>query len=146
MRGAVYNSGIPKITPNIIPNSVNRASRAAINLLSLMQLWFVVLALTSSAGAVDWSGPELQLARKIVAVTGPGAVALTVENRSTLGKRDYEIVQNGLRNALGGLGLRFVNEEQAAATVSIALSENAASYIWVAEIHQGAFSHRVILT
>jgi hypothetical protein len=141
MRGAVYNSGIP----NIILNSVNRALRAAINLFSLMQLWFVVLALASSVGAVDWSGPELQLARKIVAVTGPGAVALTVENRSSLGKRDSEIVQNGLRGALGGLGLRFVNEEQAAATVSIALSENAASYVWVAEIHQGAGEVAVVM-
>jgi hypothetical protein len=145
MRGAVYNSGIPNITPNIIPNSVNRASRAAINLLSLMQLWFVVLALASPAGAVDWSGPELQLARKIVAVTGPGAVGLTVENRSSLGKRDNEIIQNGLRSALGGLGLRFVDAEQAAATISISLSENAASYVWVAEIHQGAGEVAVVM-
>ena len=29
-----------------------------------------------TACATDWSAPEQQLARKIVAVTGPGAVAL----------------------------------------------------------------------
>jgi hypothetical protein len=141
MRGAVYNSGIP----NIILNSVNRASRTALNLLFLTQLWLVVLALASSASAVDWSGPELQLARKIVALTGPGAVALTVENRSSLGKRDYEIVQNGLRSALGGLGLRFVDAEQSAATVSISLSENATSYVWVAEIHQSVGEVAVVM-
>ncbi len=64
----------------------------------------MVLGLAIVAVATDWSGPEQQLARKIVAVTGPGAVALTVENRSSLGKRDSEIVQNGLRAALEGLG------------------------------------------
>ena len=77
-----------------------------------------------AAHAADWSGPEQQLARKIVAVTGPGAVALTAENRSSLGKRDSEVIQNGLRSALEGLGIRFVNAEQAAATVAISLSEN----------------------
>jgi hypothetical protein len=141
MREAVYNSGIP----NIILNSVNRASRAALNFLFLTQLWFVVLALASSASAVDWSAPELQLARKIVALTGPGAVALTVENRSSLGKRDYEIIQNGLRSTLGGLGLRFVGVEQAATTISISLSENASSYVWVAEIHEGANEVAVVM-
>jgi hypothetical protein len=140
MRGAVYNSGIP----NIILNSVNRASRAALNLL-FMPLWLVVLALASSASAVDWSGPELQLAHKIVAVTGPGAVALTVENRASLGKRDYEIIQNGLRSALGGLGLRFLGAEQASAVISISLSENASSYVWVAEIHQGVNEVAVVM-
>jgi hypothetical protein len=141
MPGAVYNSGIP----NIIPNSVNRASRGALNLLSFMQLWLVVLIFGVPAIAVDWSAPELQLARKIVAVTGPGAVALTVENRSSLGQRDDEIIQNGLRSALGGLGLRFLSAEQAAATISISLSENARSYVWVAEIHQGAGEVTVVM-
>lgn len=141
MGRAVYNSGIP----NIILNSVNRASRAALNLQLFVRLWLVVIALVTCAGAVDWSGPELQLARKIVAVTGPGAIALTVENRSSLGKRDYEIIQNGLRSALGGLGIRYVGAEQSAATISISLSENANSYVWVAEIHQGAGEVAVVM-
>ena len=94
MRGAVYNLGIP----NAILNSVNRISRTAQSFRFAMQLSFVILGLAIAAVAADWSEPEQQLARKIVAVTGPGAVALTVENRSSLGKRDSEIVQNGLRS------------------------------------------------
>jgi hypothetical protein len=81
--------------------------------------------------------PEQQLARKIVAVTGPGAVALTVENRSSLSKRESEIVSDGLHSALETLGLRFVKPEQAAAAVAISLSENLNAYIWVAEIRLG---------
>jgi hypothetical protein len=141
MRGAVYNLAIP----NTIPSSVNRVSRSPLSPRFAVQLSFALLALAMAARATDWSGPEQQLARKIVAVTGPGAVALTVENRSSLGKRDSEIIQNGLRSALEGLGIRFVNAEQAAATVSISLSENPSSYVWVAEIRQGAGEVAVVM-
>ncbi|HEY6371356.1 MAG TPA: hypothetical protein VIX37_12320 [Candidatus Sulfotelmatobacter sp.] len=141
MRGAVYNLGIP----NAIPNSVNRALRSALSFRFAMRLSFMVLSLALVACATDWSIPEQQLAHKIAAVTGPGAVALTVENRSSLGKRDSEIVQNGLRGALEGLGLRFAKAEQSAATVAIVLSENPASYVWVAEVRQGAGDVAVVM-
>lgn len=140
MRGTVYNSAIP----NVISNLVNRALRPSFGLRVIGSLSFVMLGL-AFCGAADWNGPEQQLARKIVAVTGPGAVALTVENRSSLGKRDGEIIQNGLRSALETLGLRFVNAEQAAAMVTISLSENVESYVWVAEIRQGAGEAAVVM-
>ncbi len=107
------------------------------------RLFLILFAVSSSAA--DWSGPEQQLARKIVAVTGPGTVALTVENRSSLSKRDNEVIQNGLRVALEAAGIRFAKEDQAAAAVAIALSENAAAYIWVAEIRQGANEPAVVM-
>jgi hypothetical protein len=141
MRGAVYNLAIP----NAISNSVNRISRTALSLRFAVRVSRALLALAMAAHAADWSGAEQQLARKIVAVTGPGAVALTVESRSSLGRRDREIIQNGLRSALEGLGIRFVKAEQAAATVSISLSENPASYVWVAEIRQGAGEVAVVM-
>ena len=133
MRGAVYNSGIP----NVSANSVGRGLPLAHILCVVAQLSFILLGLGIAARAADWNGPEQQLARKIVAATGPGAVVFTVENRSSLGKRDQEIIQNGLRSALETVGIRFMNAEQAAAAVTITLSENLASYIWVAEVRQG---------
>ena len=139
MRGAVYNSAIPQFTLN----TVNRFFRSA--LLFLLQLCVLLIGLPHAARAADWSLPEQQLARKIVAVTGPGAVALTVENRSSLNRRENEIVQNGLRSALEGLGLRFVKAEQAAAAVTISLSENAVSYVWVAEVRQGTTEPAVVM-
>jgi hypothetical protein len=125
---------------------VSRAKLPTPSLRVAVQLSCVLLGLTISACAVDWSGPEQQLARKIVAVSGPGPVAITVENRSSLGKRDGEVIQNGLRSALEGLGIRFVKTEQAAATVAIYLSENPAAYVWVAEIRQGAGEPTVVMT
>ncbi|SPF48102.1 conserved hypothetical protein [Candidatus Sulfotelmatobacter kueseliae] len=141
MRGAVYNSAIPEVALN----PVNRASRSAPCLRVVLQLFIAMFSLAIVARAADWSGPEQQLARKIVAVTGPGAAALTIENHSSLGRRDSEIIQNGLRSELEGLGLRLVKAEQAAATVTITLSENAASYVWVAEIRQGAGETAVVM-
>lgn len=139
MRAPVYNSAIPQV----ILNTVNRATRSALP--GILPLCFVVIALAAAVRAADWSGAEEQLARKIVAVTGPGAVAIGVENRSSLGSRDQEIIQNGLLSALESLGLRFVPAEQSAATVTISLSENAASYVWVAQIHQGAAEGAVVM-
>jgi hypothetical protein len=133
MREAVYNSAIP----DVIPNTAIRSSVSAC-VLRLLRLFFVMLSLAALSFATDWSGPEQQLARKIVAITGPGAVALTFENRSSLGRRESEIIENGLRSTLEDLGLRFVPEDQAAATVKISPSENASAYVWVAEVRQGA--------
>ena len=133
MHAAVYNSVIPKV----ILNTVKRSSRPVFCLCVALCFFPLLPGLVMCSLAADWSVPEQQLARKIVAVTGPGAVALTVENRSSLSKRESEIVSAGLHSALETLGLRFVKPEQAAAAVAISLSENLNAYIWVAEIRLG---------
>jgi hypothetical protein len=111
----------------------------------LLLLPAFILLSRNFAPAADWHLPEQQLARKIVAVTGPGAIALTVNNRSSLGQRDAEIIQNGLRGEMEALGLRFARPEQAAATVTISLSENLTSFAWVAEIRQAAGESAVVM-
>src|SRR5580698_4849625 len=141
MKAAVYNSAIP----NFIANPVALRPLPAAFLRLIRGIFFAALAFTAAAYAADWSGPEQQLAQKIVAVTGPGAVTLNVENRSSLGRRENEIVQNGLRAALEQLGIRFVTADQAAASVTIVLSENSSSYVWVAEIRQGTNDAAVVM-
>jgi len=133
MRAAVYNSVIPKA----ILNTVNRALRITPGPRVALCCFLLLPGFVIGAVATDWSGPEQQLARKIVAVTGPGAVALTIENRSSLSKRETEIVRNGMHSALEALGLRLVKPEQASATIAISLSQNPNAYVWVAEIRQG---------
>ncbi len=142
MRGAVYNSAIPDFTLCIATNTVKRASRFAFIFFRLI----LIMLLPVVSQAADWTVPEQQLARKIVAVTGPGAVALTIENRSSLGRRDFEIIQNGLRSELTAAGLHFVKAEQAAANISISLSENTSSYVWVAQIRQGSETSVVMVS
>lgn len=143
MHAAVYNSAIPA---DPLKSFGRDAFVCRLGLVKrLLPFIVVVFGLAISARAADWNVPEQELAHKIVAITGPGVVAFSVENRSSLGPRDIEIVQAGLRSAVAGLGLRFAAPEQAAATVKITLSENLTSYVWVAEIHQSAGDNTVVM-
>ena len=139
MRPARYNSAIPAVHWS----TVNRALRLEFS--RVFWLFFVIFTIALPVRAADWNTPEQQLARKIVAVTGPGTAAITIENRSTLGRRDVDIIQNGLRAALESAGVRFVKSEQAAATLAISLSENPTSYVWVAQIRQAAGESSVVM-
>lgn len=139
MRTAVYNSIIPE-------NSLKSMNRSARRLRALrFAIFFLILMAPLTLRGADWSVAEQQLARKIASVTGPGTVALTVENHSSLGRRDSDVVQNGLRAALEQSGIHFVKPEQAVASVAITLSENVTSYVWVAQIHQSATESAVVM-
>jgi hypothetical protein len=136
MREQIYNSSIPTTTSKTA-HLLRQGTLACFAAL----LFF----LTNTAAAADWSGAEQDLAKKIIAVTGPGTVSLTVENRSSLGRRDGDIVQNGLRSVLEQSGIHFAKSEQAAASIALTLSENETSYVWVAEIHQGAGETAIVM-
>jgi hypothetical protein len=140
MQSPIYNLCIPDI--DLRP--ADRGAAPFMRRLSLV-VFLATLLISIAAEAADWTVPEQQLARKIVAVTGPGTVALTFENRSSLGRRDGDIVQNGLRSALEQAGIRFATPEQAGASITISLSENLSSYVWVAEIHQSAAESAVVM-
>ena len=78
-------------------------------------------------------------------VTGPGAVSFTLQNQSSLTTKDVDEITRGLRSQLDAAGIRFVAPDQAAASVTITLSENLQNLIWVAEVHQGTNEPAVIL-
>lgn len=142
MDGAVYNSAIPGTIKSVVGKAA--VSHARSTVLVLLAFFLVPLF----ADAADWSAQEQELSKKIVKVTGTdGAVALTFENRSSLGRRDSEIVENGLRSTLANLGLRFTTGDAAAVatTVKITLSENLTSYVWVAEIRTSAGEDSVVI-
>ncbi|MFZ1005615.1 MAG: hypothetical protein WAN65_02180 [Candidatus Sulfotelmatobacter sp.] len=105
----------------------------------------LICGVARCAAAGDWNLPAQQLARKIVAVTGPGAVAVTVENRSSLGKKDLDTINSLLRAELEASGARPGAPEQSAATAMVTLSENPQSYVWVVEIYQGAGESAVVM-
>ena len=95
--------------------------------------------------ANNWSDPAEQLAHKIVAVTGPGAVNLEFSNRSSLAKADFDEVRRQVLTHAAALGLRLVKAEDAAATVQVFLSENVGDYVWTAEIHLGNNESSVVM-
>ena len=120
----VYNAPIPQMLLRTL------GLAHAIGL--LLWLWLLPVGFAS-----QWSTLETQLAQKIAATTGPGAVALDVVNRSSLSQTDVDQIRRELLAELGGLGVHFVAADQAAATVQVSLSENLQSYVWVAEVHLG---------
>lgn len=105
----------------------------------------LVLLCTPQTWAGDWQQPEKQLAARIAAVTGPGAVALDLVNRSSLSPADVEHIRRGIVTELQASGVNCVKAEQATATVTIYLSENLQSYVWASEIHQGTNERSVVM-
>lgn len=106
--------------------------------------WLLMVPATV-VSATDWRVPDAQLARKIAAATGPGAVALEVTNRSSLSQADADDIRRGLWTELGALGVHFVGADQAAAAVQVSLSENLLKYVWIAEIHVGNNEPSVVM-
>ncbi|MBV9480860.1 MAG: hypothetical protein JO249_08910 [Acidobacteria bacterium] len=132
MKAAVYNARKPHM-------SIRRFVLAA-----LLSLSLVLLAEANSCASI-WSAPEKELASKVEAVTGPGAVSLLVRNRSSLAQADVNSIHAELRAQFEGAGMQLVTAEQAAASVEVTLSENIQSYLWVAQIQQGNNSPAVVM-
>lgn len=97
---------------------------------------FVLLFATVVLGS-DWQAPSSQLAQRVAAITGPGMVAVTIVNRSSLTASDAEDVRRKILSELLAFGVQPANSDQAAASLQVTLSENLASYLWVAEVRQG---------
>jgi hypothetical protein len=85
------------------------------------------------------------LGQKIAEVTGPGAVAVEVGNRSSLSKVDVAAVRAAVEGELAGHGVHLADREQAAASVVVALSENVREYVWVAEVQVGKNEKSVVM-
>ena len=105
----------------------------------------VAVLLPAAVMATDWSMPEQHLARKIAAVSGTSSAFVTFQNRSSLGRRDSEIVQNGIRSALEAVGVHFSTADRATATITIFLSENRDSYVWISQVQRSGTDTNVVM-
>ena len=82
-----------------------------------------------------WQEPARELAKKIVAITGPRqTVALTVRNLSSLSDSEVAAVRLALDAELSAAGLRLAAKPDAAPELRITLSENLQGLLWIAEI------------
>lgn len=85
-----------------------------------------------------WTATEQEFAQKIVAVLGPGPVALQFVNRSSLTPKDADDVRSGVLSQLARLGVQAGRSDQSGAQVRVTVSENVRSYVLVAEIRRAA--------
>src|SRR5579862_5657827 len=121
-----------RVTP-----AVYNLRNPAMSLFSCLRWLCVLIGFSGIALAADWRTPEAQLAEKIAAVTGPGVIALQVNNGSSIPSAEVEAIRHGLIDDLANSGIRVWEPDQAAAVVTVTLSENLQSYIWIAAIQQG---------
>ncbi len=139
MRYAVYNSPIHPPINLRTPGMLSPLSSRFFSSL-LFALLFVV-----EATAQNWAGAEGLLAGKIASATGPKTMALEVLNRSSLSASATDDIRRNLLTQLAVTGVRFIPAEQAAVNVRVTLSEDLRSYVWVAEIRQGANAPAVVM-
>lgn len=132
---AVYNSPIAEMR---IPSSGCRSRVSSIFLL-ISIFWGPV------AIATDWNSPAQELARKMAAVSGPGIVALSVTNLSSLLPRETDDVDRDLRAQLASLGVRVIGASQATTSAEVTLSENAQGYLWVAVLRRAQTEPAVVM-
>src|SRR5450432_70143 len=67
----------------------------------------ILLSVGSAAAASAWGDPGRDLARKIAEITGPGAVAVEVGNRSSLSKADVAAVKAAVEGELAAGGVHL---------------------------------------
>jgi len=97
-----------------------------------------VLMWCASAAAADLTQPAEQLARDIVAITGPGAAAISYRNQSSLSAEQIDVVRRAIENQLRASGVRLVATANAAAEIRVTFSESIQRHVWVAEVQQGS--------
>jgi hypothetical protein len=114
----------------------------------LLVVTFALLSL-ASARAVDglpqqqhpepvahWQAPCVELAKQIVALTGPGTITLTIANRSSIATDDVPAIRRALEQELRSDGVS-VRAKDADSEVRVTLSQNLQGWLWVAEVQQG---------
>jgi len=129
-------SSVPRMT---IPHSL------FLPLFRAASLFFGILIFTSYLFASNLTDTSRQFADRIAAVTGPGAVALDVTNRSSLDEKSVREVRTALEGQLHDRGIRTVTADQSMGTVTVVLSESLREYVWTAEIAIGTDQPRVVL-
>lgn len=105
----------------------------------------IAVVFVSTARADTWTDAAHALAGEIVAKTGPGSLALDVQNQSSLSAGEAAQVRHALESELRADGIEFVPADRAVGEVRVTLSENQAGYLWVTDIRQGTTHDTVIL-
>jgi hypothetical protein len=87
--------------------------------------------------ADGWDAPATELAHQIAALTGPGAVSLSIRNNSSISVDEIPAIRRSLLNGLSALGVTVRPGTDAATIVRVTLSQTVRQGLWVAEVQQG---------
>ncbi|HTV64964.1 MAG TPA: hypothetical protein VMD98_05130 [Bryocella sp.] len=91
----------------------------------------------AEASGDRWQPPSADLAKQIVAITGPGTITLSIANRSSISSDDVPLIRRALARELRSAGV-VVRDGNADSDVRVTLSENLQGWLWVAEVQEGS--------
>jgi hypothetical protein len=104
----------------------------------------VLLVCTAPLSAATWNDASAELARDISGITGPGPIALSLRNASSLPAEEVPAIRLALETQLRNTGVRVAEAPPSAYEVTVTLSENIEGYLWIAAIRFGS-STRVVM-
>jgi hypothetical protein len=139
-----YNQPIPEMRA-LEPTRKSSGLRLGWLTSFLLAAIFIPSFLSASLSASSLGDSARQLAHRIAAAAGPGAVALEVTNRSSLDEKSVREVRSALEAQLQSEGVHAAKPEQAMGTVQVVLSESLREYVWTAEIAIGSDEKKVAL-
>lgn len=96
----------------------------------------ILCSVFSAAQSSDnWKQPVRELVGKILArASQPSSVFVTVRNISSLSPAEVEQIRAQIEAEFRAAGAQITPQERALAEVGVTLSENAAGYLWIAQI------------
>jgi hypothetical protein len=106
---------------------------------------FVSACFPPLASASVFGDTARQMAHKIAAATGPGAITLDIANRSSLDDKSVREIRSALEAELRTEGVRIVKADESMGSVAVTLSESVREYVWSAEIAIGVDERKVVL-
>jgi hypothetical protein len=114
----------------------------------LVCLWGLLACAAWGQAGDNWTAPATELARQIAALTGPGAISLSVRNDSSIAASEVPVIRQRLQAGLSALGVTIRNQSasEAATTVRVTLSQAAQHGVWVAEVQQGPETRVAMVT
>lgn len=100
---------------------------------SVLLVCFAAYAATATG---KWDTQTFELARKIVAITGPGPASLIFQNNSSLAADVAAGIRHSIESDLRASGVQL--RDNAPVSIRVFLSENIRGYVWLAQVQQGA--------
>jgi hypothetical protein len=114
-----------------------------LKVLRVSSVLLVCLAAYAAPATGKWDTQTFELARKIVAISGPGPASLTFQNNSSLSSDVAAQIRSRIEGDLRASGVQL--RDNAPVSIRVILSENIRGYVWLAQIQQGAETKAAML-
>src|SRR5512146_49031 len=106
-----------------------------LKVLRVSSVLLVCLAAYAAPATGKWDTQTFELARKIVAISGPGPASISFQNNSSLAPDVVEGIRRNMTGDLRASGVQL--RENAPVSIRVIFSENVRGYVWLAQVQQG---------